>query len=40
MPGQDSGLIGSVAEETEGHQSQVLEFSKVFVKSALNLRDT
>ena len=35
--GRDSGFIGSRVEETEArinHQSQVSEFSKVFVKSA------
>ena len=32
--GQDLGFIGSRVEETEAHQSQVSEFSKVFVKSA------
>jgi prepilin-type processing-associated H-X9-DG protein len=38
--GRDSGFIGSRVEETEAHQSQVSEFSKTFVKSALKLRDT
>jgi hypothetical protein len=32
--GQDLGFIGSRVEETEAHQSQVSEFSKVSVKSA------
>jgi hypothetical protein len=32
--GRDSGFIGPRVEETDVHQSQVSEFSKVFVKSA------
>jgi hypothetical protein len=40
LRGRDSGFIGSRAVETEARiNRKVSEFSKVFVKSALKLRD-
>ena len=41
LPGQDFGFIGSRTggRDRGAHQSQVSEFSKVFVKSALKVRD-